>query len=57
MMACKAAVKGGDRLSVAEITRLLDDRATTDRSTNCPHGRPTSIRIPMSDIERRFGRR
>ena len=57
MMACKAAVKGGDRLSVAEITRLLNDRATTDRSTNCPHGRPTSIRIPMSDIERRFGRR
>ncbi len=57
MMACKAAVKGGDRLSVSEITRLLDARATTDRSTNCPHGRPTSIRIPISDIEKRFGRR
>lgn len=57
MMACKAAVKGGDRLSVTEITRLLDARSTTDRATNCPHGRPTSIRIPISDIERRFGRR
>ena len=56
-MACKAAVKGGDRLSPEEINRLLNARDSTDRATNCPHGRPTSIRIPMADIERRFGRR
>lgn len=57
MMACKAAVKGGDRLSSSEIAQLLAAREVTDRSTNCPHGRPTSIRIALSDIERRFGRR
>ncbi len=57
MMACKAAVKGGDRLSQTEIARLLSMREKTDRSTNCPHGRPTSVRIPIAEIERRFGRR
>ncbi len=57
MMACKAAVKGGDRLSREEIAELLSARSTTDRSSNCPHGRPTSIRIPIIEIERRFGRR
>ena len=57
MMACKAAVKGGDRLSQAEIARLLSMREKTDRATNCPHGRPTSVRIPIAEIERRFGRR
>ena len=57
MMACKAAIKGGDRLSGEEIARLLAARGDTDRSTNCPHGRPTSVRIPLAEIERRFGRR
>ena len=56
-MACKAAVKGGDRLSPEEIARLLRAREATGRATNCPHGRPTSVRIALADIERRFGRR
>lgn len=57
MMACKAAVKGGDRLSQAEMAHLLALRSTTERSSNCPHGRPTSVRIPLAEIEKRFGRR
>ncbi len=57
MMACKAAVKAGDRLSFEEVSRLLHSRDATDRWTNCPHGRPTAVRIPIADIERRFGRR
>lgn len=57
MMACKAAIKGGDRLTPAEAGELLAMRDRVERSTNCPHGRPTSVRIPLEDIERRFGRR
>lgn len=57
MMACKAAVKAGDRLSREEAARLIADGAITDRGTHCPHGRPTSVHIPLADIERRFGRR
>jgi DNA mismatch repair protein MutL len=56
MMACKAAVKAGDALGDAEIARLLQQLAQVERSTNCPHGRPTAMRIPWRDLERKFGR-
>ncbi|MFM2163688.1 MAG: mismatch repair protein MutL [Planctomycetota bacterium] len=56
MMSCKAAVKAGDSLGDAEIRDLLRMRESVERSTACPHGRPTSIRIPRHELERRFGR-
>jgi len=56
MMACKAAVKAGDSLTPAEIRGLLAMRESIERSTACPHGRPTSIRIARGELERRFGR-
>ena len=56
MMSCKAAVKAGDRLTPREIAELLDMRREIDRSSNCPHGRPTHLRIPIADLERKFGR-
>ncbi|MSR42314.1 MAG: DNA mismatch repair endonuclease MutL [Phycisphaerales bacterium] len=56
MMACKAAVKAGDRLSEGELHALLALRESLERSTNCPHGRPTSLKISLRDLERRFGR-
>ena len=56
MMSCKAAVKAGDALGDAEIRDLLRMRDSVERATACPHGRPTSIRIPRGELERRFGR-
>lgn len=56
MMACKAAVKAGDSLTAPEIRSLLAMRESIERSTACPHGRPTSIRIARGELERRFGR-
>jgi DNA mismatch repair protein MutL len=56
MMACKAAVKAGDSLTAPEIRALLAMRESIERSTACPHGRPTSIRIARGELERRFGR-
>jgi DNA mismatch repair protein MutL len=56
MMACKAAVKAGDRLTLEELRDLLAQREAVERSTNCPHGRPTSLRITIRDLERKFGR-
>lgn len=56
MMACKAAVKGGDRLSEAELGELLRLREATERSSNCPHGRPTSIRLTIRELEKLFQR-
>jgi DNA mismatch repair protein MutL len=56
MMACKAAVKAGDPLSPEEIQALLAKRHLVDRSTNCPHGRPTSLQLSIKDLERQFKR-
>jgi DNA mismatch repair protein MutL len=56
MMACKAAVKAGDPLSPAEIDSLLARRHLIDRSSNCPHGRPTTLRMTLRDLEKQFKR-
>lgn len=56
MMACKAAIKAGDRMSDQELSELLTQRDQVERSSNCPHGRPTSIRLTLRDLERHFMR-
>ena len=56
MMACKAAVKAGDPLSAAEIEALLARRELVERSSNCPHGRPTTLRLSLKDLEKQFKR-
>ena len=57
MMACKAAVKAGDHLTDDEISELVALRDTVDRASRCPHGRPTTIRLTIEQLERLFGRR
>lgn len=56
MEACKAAVKGTQRLHAPEAQRLLDDLKETTDPYNCPHGRPTMIRMTVAELDRRFGR-
>jgi DNA mismatch repair protein MutL len=56
MMACKAAVKAGDPLTPAEIESLLEKRHLIERSSNCPHGRPTTLRLTLHDLEKQFKR-
>ncbi|MBU0639987.1 MAG: DNA mismatch repair endonuclease MutL [Planctomycetes bacterium] len=57
MMACKAAVKAGDPLTTDEIAALLARRELAERSSNCPHGRPTTLHLTLRDLERQFKRR
>jgi DNA mismatch repair protein MutL len=56
MMACKAAVKAGDPLSGPEIEALLARRDLLDRPSNCPHGRPTTLRLTLKELEKQFKR-
>ena len=56
MMACKAAVKAGDPLTPGEIEALLARRELVERSSNCPHGRPTTLRLTLRDLEKQFKR-
>jgi DNA mismatch repair protein MutL len=56
MMACKAAVKAGDPLTPAEVDALLARRELVERSSNCPHGRPTTLRLSLKDLDKQFKR-
>ncbi|MCH7807808.1 MAG: DNA mismatch repair endonuclease MutL [Planctomycetes bacterium] len=56
MMACKAAVKAGDVLTREEIDALMRKRHLIDKSTSCPHGRPTMLRLTKADLDRQFKR-
>lgn len=56
MMACKAAIKAGQHLSEAELTELLARKDQVERSSACPHGRPTTVRLTLRDLEKHFKR-
>lgn len=56
MMSCKAAVKAGDKLTTQELAALLSQRDEIERSSNCPHGRPTTIRLTLRELEKQFKR-
>lgn len=55
-MACKAAVKGNNRMSVPEVQSLIKELLTLDNPYQCPHGRPTIIRMTKTEIEKKFRR-
>ena len=56
MMACKAAVKAGDPLTQQEINALMEQRHLVDKSSSCPHGRPTMLRFTKAELNRQFKR-
>jgi DNA mismatch repair protein MutL len=55
MMACKAAVKGGMRLTDEEAKQLIIDM-DGDASLKCPHGRPAVIVLTKYELEKMFKR-
>ena len=57
MMACKAAVKAGDSLTESEINALIAQKHLIEKSSSCPHGRPTMIHLSRAQLAHEFGRR
>jgi DNA mismatch repair protein MutL len=54
--ACKAAIKAGQSLSQHEMLDLFEKLFATELPYHDVHGRPTVIRLSLSELERRFGR-
>jgi len=55
-IACHSVVRAGDRLSPGEAETLLRSLDGVDLSLPAPHGRAVLLRLPLSEIGRRFGR-
>jgi DNA mismatch repair protein MutL len=56
-LACRAAVKFGDSMSLPQMQSLLDQMRKTEGIFTCPHGRPTMLNFSFYELERRFGRK
>ncbi|MGD0383065.1 MAG: DNA mismatch repair endonuclease MutL [Thermoguttaceae bacterium] len=55
-IACKAAIKAGDRLKPEEISALLEQRHLVDDAHHCPHGRPAALVFTREELDRQFKR-
>ena len=54
-MACKAAIKGGQKNSPAELLKVAQ-AVMSGAVKYCPHGRPVAIELTRQQLEKRFGR-
>ncbi|OFZ29812.1 MAG: DNA mismatch repair protein MutL [Bdellovibrionales bacterium RIFCSPHIGHO2_01_FULL_40_29] len=55
-MACHSVVRAGQSLSLQQMQELLVSMDEFALSSFCPHGRPVSIEIPFTELEKQFGR-
>jgi len=55
-LACRAAIKAGERLQPEVMRQLIRELATVENPYACPHGRPIIVQVDLKEIERRFGR-
>lgn len=55
-MACKGAIKAGQKLSQQEMAELFDRLFATELPYHDIHGRPTVVQLGLAELHRRFGR-
>lgn len=55
-MACKMSIKGNQKVSLMEVEHLLDELMELENPYQCPHGRPTIIKMSKYEIDKKFKR-
>ena len=55
-IACRAAIKAGDRTTEAEMLALAQKIMDGTVPPFCPHGRPCVLKITRKELEKQFGR-
>lgn len=55
-IACRAAIKAGDRTNQIELMRLAQDILDGKVPPFCPHGRPVVLKLTKKELEKQFGR-
>ena len=55
-IACRAAIKAGDRTNAAEMLALAQHIMDGTIPPFCPHGRPCVLKITRKELEKQFGR-
>ena len=55
-MACRAAIKAGEELSIRQMEILLEELRATPFPFTCPHGRPTILKFGTHDLAKMFKR-
>lgn len=55
-IACRAAIKAGDKSRETELLRLAQEVLDGEIPPFCPHGRPIVLRLTRKELEKQFGR-
>ena len=56
VVACRSAIKAGQKLSIIEMQNLIDGLFACENPYTCPHGRPIVIKYTLDELASRFGR-
>lgn len=55
-IACRAAIKAGDKNNAAHLVRLAQQVLDGEIPPFCPHGRPCVLKVTKKELEKQFGR-
>lgn len=55
-IACRSAVKANDKNSKFELEFLIDCLRKHEDVKYCPHGRPVTVKLTKTELEKKFGR-
>lgn len=55
-LACHASIRFNKALTIPEMTNIVNELAHCRQPFNCPHGRPTFIKLSAEQLFKEFGR-